>query len=294
MYFSDVLDLHDSFSTPESRADILGDGFLLHCNPIYRKVREASLMAGCRYVEVYPEYLLLPFNELPQILKTKKVPYVPAARLMKEIERVSPGVFSVDEMRLPESYHMHEAAHVIADQVLRKIRVANEQEEILSAMMAESFANTVDALACMHASDEAHHFFLRQNCYMHPRKEINQTLNRLSAAMGFEFVFKSTFFSYLHANFLTKPMSKMFIRQLLERYALKGKLTARLEKDMRTIRGIGERLDPLFRVTTTANYFKARGHLGDIQDLLNFDFLRMFEENPKLRASLEKLFQALN
>jgi len=293
MFYNDTLDLHDSYNSPDSRPDILGDGFLLQFNPVYRNVHDFSLKIGCQYVEAYPEYLLMPFCELPNIVAHKKVPYVPSARLMRKVEQNYPGVFTTEDMPLPESYHLHEAAHVIAEHFLKPLNEATPQEMILKAMLAESFANTVDALACTHAADEIHAFFIKQNCYMHPQEKVMHAMNRLIEAMGFRFVFMLTFFTYVHANFLKGPLSKKAILELAKAHAPKTKVNTKLQKDIQTVCAIGEKLDPLFRVTTTGNYLKQQGFEGDLHDLLDFPFMKLFASQPAFKDATEALSDSI-
>lgn len=293
MLFTDVLDVHDSFASEVSHADILGDAFLMESNSIYRNVKAFSLRIGCSYVEAYPEYLLLPFHELPKIVEKKSIPFVPGARLMRNVEAGRPGVFSTDDVPMPESYHMHEAAHVIAEHFLKEVKVSGQQQEILKSMLAESFANTVDALASAQATDEIHHYFIKQNSYMHPQKKTKQAMTGLIESMGFRFTFMLVYFTYLQANFLTKPLSKKSVQELCERYAPDVKVNAKLQKDIRTVCETGEKLDMLFRVTTTGNYFKQQGFKGDIQDLLDFPFMKIIAGNKAYGEAIESLAESL-
>jgi len=293
MLFSDVLDIHDSYSLEKGHGDILGDGYLMQSNAIYRNVKTFAVKIGAKFVEAYPEYLLLPFHELPRIVEHKKIPYIPAARLMKNVERDHPGVFATQDMPMPESYHMHEAAHVIAEYFLKEVSLNGPQEKILKLILAESFANTVDALACVAASDDIHRFFLKQNCYMHPRQNVSQALGALTKDAGFRFTFMLTLFTYVHANFLTKPVPKKMVQELFARHASNKKLNAKLQKHIQTVRGIGEHLDPLFRVTTTGNYLKQQGFEGDIQDLLDFPFMTVFAANRGFNQATEAMSDAI-
>lgn len=293
MYFNDVLEVHKSFLGQGSHANILGDGYLLEKNPVYRKVKMYAEKIGSQFVEAHNEYLLLPFHQLPQILETKKIPYIPSARLMGNIERDRPGVFSTDDVPMPESYHLHEAAHVIADHFLKKVKAKDSRENILKAMLAESFANTVDALACVPAEDDLHYFFIKQNCYMHPQKKVMQAMTSLIDGLGFRFTFMLMMHAYLRANFLTKPLSKKDVTNLLEVYAPKSKVSAKLQKDLRTVCEIGEKLDPLFRVTTTGNYLKQQGFKGDIQDILDFPYCEILKTSSAYQKVMDSLCEVL-
>lgn len=287
MLFSDVLDVHKSFAQEGCLKDVLGDGFLLGSNPIYKNIRAFSLQIGCKYVEAYPRYLLLPFQELPQIVKSKEIPYVPAARLMEEVDSSRPGVFSIEDMPMPESYHLHEAAHVIAEHFLQKIKTNGHQEQILKSILAESFANSVDALACMYVADEFHYFFLKQNGYMQPQEEIVQAMASITDSLGFRFTFMLTFFTYVHANFLTSPLSEKSVDDLVKKYASSKTIDRDLKADIQTVCAIGEKLDPLFRISTTGNYFKQQGFEGNVQDLLDFPFMNVFASKPELMEAVE-------
>lgn len=293
MLFCEALDIHNSFAPEASHPDILGDGFLLEKNPIYRNIKSFALRIGSQYIEAYPEYLLLPFHELPRIVAEKRIPYVPSARLMKNVENARPEVFASEDLPMPESYHLHEAAHVIAEHFLKKITLGGSQEKILKAMLAESFANTVDALSCMAADDEIHYFFIKQNCYMHPQKTVIKAMNTLSATMGFRFTFMLTFFTYLQANFLARPLSKKAIADLIKGYATEFKMSTKLQKDMRTVCALGEKLDPLFRVTTTGNYFKQQGFEGELHVLLSFPFMKVFAGNRGFGEAVDALSAVL-
>lgn len=293
MLFNDILDVHNSCQPEGSHSEILGDGFLLQTNPIYRKIKTFAVEIGSQYVEAYLDYLLLPFHELPNIVERKKIPYVPAARLMENVERNHPGIFSTDDMPMPGSYHLHEAAHVIAEHFLKKVRSSTLQEKILKVILAESFANTVDAFACTAVSDEIHYFFIKQNSYMQPQKKNIQAMNALTKSMGFRFTFMLTFFTYVQANFLASPLTKKYIRELASRYAPSAKLDVKVLKNVQIVCEMGEKLDPLFRFTTTANYLKQQGFEGDIHDLLDFPFTKLFESHSEYEKAIESLADAI-
>lgn len=275
MWFADILDVHDSYFLTGSQNAILGDGFLMQTNPVYRNVKTFSLKLGCKYVEAYPEYLLLPFHELPKILESKRIPFVPGARLMKDIEGRHPGVFNTDDVPVPESYHLHESAHVIAEHLLKDVKLVTQEEQILKFLLAESFANTVDALVWLFVDDNIHGFFLKQNSYMHPQKKVIQAIQRLHTGLGFSFTFRLLFFTYVHANFLRNTIPKKFVQDLIRQYAATSKVNTKLQQDIEIICAVGEKLDPRFRMVTTGNYFKQQGFHKDIFELLNFPFMKV-------------------
>lgn len=289
MFFNDALDVHNEYSGAGGHPDILGDGYLCRFNPIYRRVKDQALKLGCEFVEAEPDYLLLPFLALPDIVKRRRVPYVPSARLMSQVERQHPGVFSTEDLPMAESYHLHEAAHVIAEDVLVAVTASSREERILKALLAESFANTVDALACLPVADDIHHFFIRQNCYMHPETSTVRALNEVAAKLGSRFLFHFVFRIYLQANFLAAPLKPKTVKDLLARYTDGQAIDLRLRKSLARVRAIGEKLDPRFRVTTTGNYFRQQGLTGDIVDLLDFPFAEMLARKTEVVAAIDAL-----
>ena len=247
--------------------DILGDGFLMKENPIYRNIKNFSIQIGCEYVEAWAQYLLLPFHELNNIVVTKRIPYVPHGRLLHELEQKKPGVFLIDELPMPESYHMHEAAHVIAESFFKDATLATSQEKIVKMILCESFANTADALACLFARTELHRFFLKLNCYMNPDQEDMNTLNLLIQQQGERETFGQVLFGYMHANFF--------------------------QEDSSAIATMCEKLDPQFRFQTTGVYLKMEGLDGDIMELLNFPFMNVYEGNSTFQQVVEQMLEVL-
>jgi hypothetical protein len=286
---ADLLSIHDSHSSAKGLAHVLGDGFLMGSNPVYRNIRNTALEIGCEFIEAWPQYLLLPFHELNKIVASKKIPFVAHGRMLRELEAKRPGVFAVEEMPMPESYHLHESAHVIAEHLFADFKPDDAREKILKAIMCESFANTTDAMSCVYATDELHRLFLAHNCYMHPQKKAMDTMSRLIRDLGLRFTFMLTFFTYVHANFLREGLAEGLVEDLAARYAPGVELSAKILKDCEYHSRIGERLDPRFRVITTEAYLKLEGHDGDIFEILNFSFMEVFNHNSMFREVIEAM-----
>ena len=81
--------------------------------------------------------------------------------------------------------------------------------------------------------------------------------------------------------------------ELAESYALGKKISAKLKKDIRTVCAMGDNLDAVFRVTTTGNYLKQQGFEGDIHDLLDFPFMKVFAAKPGFGKAVEALCDTL-
>lgn len=272
MKFREILKTHNNASAEGGQSDILGDAFLLLRNPVYRRIKNYATELGASFVETDVEYLLLPFQQLDRIIVSKQVPYVPHGRLLAKIEAKNPGVFDLERMPMPESYHLHEAAHVIAAECCAKIELQSAQDRILKSILCESFANTVDALACGYADSEIHRIFLKLNCYMQPTEEAYELISSVRKACGEEYTARLILLSYLHANFLRDEVP-------LELYEIGMK-----SKDCIALSAIGQELDLVFREQTTANYFRLAGIEGDSLELLNFDFVQLLNRKDFAEA----------
>lgn len=255
--------------------DILGHQFLMRENPVYKNVIENAQKIGCQFVEAWQQYLLLPFHELNKITNTKKIPYIPHGRLLRELEEKYPGMFSSEEIAVPESYHMHEAAHVIAENFFEGIKFQTDQERILKLILCEAFANTVDAMACVYANSEEHQIALKFNCYMNPDLEDMEALERLIEDIGLPKTIELVFMSYVYSNFF------------------KDNPASSLSEDHAQVVQMSEKLDPQFRFQTTGMYLKMEGFNDDIMQILNFNFMDVYKSNQTFQQVVEKMLKVL-
>ncbi len=289
MQIRELLSIHDSHSAENAHADILGDAFLMERNAIYRNIKRFALKIGARYVEADTKYLLMPFHALWEIVGSRSIPYVPNARLLRAVEEKRADALAIADLSIPESYHLHEAAHVIADHFFAGVKLKSAEERILKDIVCESFANTVDALACGLAVDEMHRFFLRHNSYMYPDGRYVALFDRMNRGAGPRFTFVYTLIAYLHANFFKEKIPAAVLKDLRARYAPDAKFTDKTRKDCDSLRKMAEKLDPLFRVQTTQMYLRLEGHQGEIYDLLDFPFMDVFAENPVFRNAVDSM-----
>lgn len=288
MLVREVLEAHRAASNPDAHPDILGDAYLIRANPVYAAIKSAARVAGAEFVEAYPRYLLMPFHELGTIVKTKRIPYVPSAKLLEEIERQRPGAFRIEDLNVPESYHLHEAAHVIAENLFVDLRLTGERELIMKMLICESFANTVDALACApFPGDDAHYYFLSKNCYMQPDEKRARAMVRLQNGIGPRFTFALTFFTYLQSNFLKDPLTREDLVELAARHG--ATLSPKQMRDCETVGRSGEKLDLQFRVLTTGNYLKLEGFPGDVFEILDFPIRQTFNGNPAFTTVVDAM-----
>ncbi len=294
LLLKDVLETALAAKAEGAILDIFGDAYLLQNNEVYRRVREKSLEIECSYSEASAQYLVYPLFELHKIVETKTIPYVPGARLLAAVEAAKPGLFTTDDAALPESHHLHEAAHVLAANAFDGARFTSAQQRILRDVLCESFANTVDALACIPAAnDELHQFFLRPNCYMAPHEDDLALMIDLRERVGARCYFVLTLFSYVYSNFLLEVFPKPTVVDIVSRYAPEVTIDDELLGEIDHLGRIGDQLDHQFRVTTTSLYLRIEGHEGDLFELLNFDFMKTFSEHPSFQKAVDKMATVL-
>lgn len=276
---SEILAFHHSYKAENMHPDILGDAYLMQNNPVYRHIKNQAIKIGCRYCEAWPQYLSLPFHELNKIVAEKNIPYIPNARMLQEIENKRVHTFTTDQLQMPESYHMHEAAHVIADHLFHNVTLKNREEKILKTILCESFANTVDAMACIYATSEMHQYFLVHNSYMNPDKEDLDALIRLVKKFGFKRSFHLVLIGYLHSNFMRQEFSQETVQDCL----------GESSPDANIIVDMCEKLDPLFRVQTTEMYLRLEGYDGEVFDILDFPFMQIFKQKADFSLVAEAM-----
>ena len=119
MKIAKLLAVNDENQAKRSIRKILGDGFLLKNNLIYRNVRITSETMGYKYVEAWPRYLTMPLLEIDEIIKTRKIPYISWQPIFKSIEKRTPKKLNWDEVpaELLGSYHIHESSHCISNEL---------------------------------------------------------------------------------------------------------------------------------------------------------------------------------
>ncbi len=290
----EVLQSHHSEKVLNSHSDILGDSFLLKYNALYRSIKHQAVSIGCTYKEASIEYVLMPFQQLGKIAETKTIPYIPNARLIQDVEDRRHGVLTIDDIHIPESYHMHEAAHLVAENFLNTNTFSNPQEKILKSMVCESFANTVDALSWISVKEDMHHFFLWQNCYMHPSSEETNAISQIVKSFGMHFTALFTLISYLHVNFLKEEVPVPLIEDLVLRSAPDVKLNKDRLAECEAVQRVTNLIDPQFRMVTTKTYLNLEGFDGEVDDILNFDFMKVFGANPIFQKSVDEMVDLIS
>ncbi len=142
-----LLEQHDHWCPEGSFSEILGDGFLLEHNRLYRTIRKATLERGFILTsEFNPAYLALPLAQLESLIEKKKVPLFDNVTALREIESQIPQTSLWDEVvdNLKRNYVFHESCHAIFRTESGKVFPNSMDGElrIVKILLEESFANT--------------------------------------------------------------------------------------------------------------------------------------------------------
>jgi hypothetical protein len=287
----EALGVHRANTDIHSLAKSFGDGFLIRHNSLYRNIRAAFLKHGYRFSQNNP-IEVVPWLSLPQTLEKKSLSLIDNVTPLRSLERKSPRNIRLNDLHalmFRKNFLLHEMSHCVAHSLVfgekKLLGLGATQENVLKILLCESFANTVEALACGEVGDEMHRSFLRLGSYSECRND------DIDAARNSEF--KILFFAFLFRNFLFDSLDNRSIARALSVARLGSKedvLSAR-----RLFNAVKLPLD--FRLHTSQAYFRFLGFEEVLSELFDFDFIGTLSESPKLlRAidSLEKLVVTRN
>lgn len=294
MKLADTLRMHDEALVSGGLPTSLGDSYLLRHNSVYRAIRERVAKEGfvCT-TEDFCHYGVLPLAALDAILKERKIPYFDNVSVLREIENKSPGKFQVEELvHVKANYVLHEACHCLADTALRGVRpgapgLSPEQRKALALMLAESFANAVEALANIPNTTPELRFFHESNSYIiHDRKTAAAFQHALDI-LGERNAYRLLFLAYLHSNYLTTLTPKQY-PELIDSVLPPGE-ARRKAQDSPHVRKMVQyafELSMAFREQTTGFYLAHAGIKGDARQLFRVDLLALYRDGDLVRDFL--------
>jgi len=288
-----ILDEHHRHSSRVALKQNLGDGYLLRHNPIFKQIRQQALDAGYRFsANRFQDYDVLALTQLPQILKSKTIPFRDNVRPLRKIEDMAPKAFLFSQVpALTPNRLFHESAHAIAHSALAKRARRSEKEQILSILTEEAFANACESLANAYSVNPLHDEFLHQNSYIMEKPKTRESLRRALTAVGRTPTFAVLFFSFLHANFLRSRITSRDFNRVMDLLGLSTSLSAELRRPLRAVFRVGLDLDPEFTQFTNAFCLRLGGFKKPLHRLLEFDFISIIEKSPTFSAELDGLLQ---
>jgi len=286
---SEVIELHRKFCPPHTIRGNLGDGYLIHFNPIYRRIREEVLRKGFRFTtENVGNYYSFPLMALDEVIAKKKIPYRKNFLWLPTLEKVAQKKFTLSEIKRSEiqlNYLFHESAHCIAHDVLfgskSILSVAKTKETLLKILIGESFANTVECLSAIYAEGELGFFFLEANCHFRANSKEIKTLKKTIEKYGTHKIFLLLLHAFLYANYLYEKLGKNEIQKI---FYLTG---SKPSKDLKKIIEIGLQLDTEFRTSTTQLHLLKIGFPKRLEAFFQ-DPMDLLDKKAELREAIAR------
>ena len=292
----------DNCPSPYGLADAFGDCYLCKHNPIFANIRHAAVRFGYRFsaeaTQMWRDYHSFGLATLHKILTGRIIPYHDTGstfrRLLEDKPKAAlPPGFIINNVK--RNHAFHESAHCVAHSLLQRMEsglraVAPTEKDrfVLEAILAESFANTVERLGTMNRrmplSDT---LFYAMNSYMAPREKIITALERAGSEMSENQRFALLFLAAFEANVATNPPGD----GAFERVATAAGCGSDLAEIAREIIQIGLNLAAGFRENTTPMYFELVGHLKEYTALSKSCWLSRAENLTFIRDLTQVLFE---
>jgi hypothetical protein len=264
-----LLEQHDRWCPKGSLPIILGDGFLLEHNSLYRAMRKAAL--GCDFIfssEFDPAYLALPLAQLESLIERKKVPFFDNVTVLRDVERKIPRVSLWDEVvdNLKRNYVFHESCHAVFHTERAQVfpNDLDRESKILQILLEESFANTCELIGVVEAEDPIHRIFYEVNSYI-LMFDYRSLMKELIRDLGFELIFRFMLLCYLHANFLYERIEDRTFDGVMGLLIPDAEQKRNLKKDQKNLKKLRSlskaafQLNPRFRQVTNGFYLKMIG-----------------------------------
>ncbi len=298
MKLARLWDQHQQFAN-QGLEENFGDGYLMAHNSTYRNIRRTALKESFIFsLKPHPFYHALPLSQLEWILAEKTIPFFDNVGVLQQIQGKLPQQISWDDIsdNLKGNHIFHESCHAVARSLTEKalkLSVSNSLPDLrkltLVRLMEESFANTCELLSVVDAADPVHRIFFELNSYV-VMFEDRANLKNAMQDIGSEVFMKFMMLSYLHANFLTAPLTDARFENVL---SLIGKdkieFTLAQKKSMRALSKIAFELNLRFRMVTTSFYLRLNGISVPIEKLSDFDFIKSIKDTPELTEVLDAL-----
>jgi hypothetical protein len=280
--------------------DALGDAYLCRHNPVFARVRESALEFGysfsARDTPMWRDYLATPLTTLHQILDGKIIPYYDTRETFRRLLDINPSIsltpgFILDSVK--RNYAFHESAHCVAHSVLagedaglRLVARGEKEQFALEAVLAESFANTVEKLGSLYRQHPLwDDVFYCLNSYVGPREETTIVLEKATAETGEYLRFALLFLASFEANLTPgDPGAATY-----GRIGNAANWAAGVEEIAREVIDLGFKLSNTFREYTGPTYFEFLGCRKEFTALSGSGWL----DDPDHRGFVQRLIPVL-
>jgi hypothetical protein len=283
----------DECSAPNALADAVGDRYLYRHSPIYARVRDAAIDLGYGFsaedTPLWRDYQSLALLTLDRIVNGRIIPYFDNGQALRRLMEKDPATalppgFIVSNVKQNRAFH--ESAHCVAYAVLRQnaatLRAVSRSENeqfVLEAILAESFANTAESIGSAFDMSISHRVFYALNSYMSSSKKATEPLERARVELGEEMRFRVLFTSYFESNLASEPPTDTVYRRVAQAAVCPSEQAA-LAKE---ITDIGFQLNVGFRNNTTPVYFGLLGYKEEYAALTRANWLEQATHQEAIR-----------
>jgi len=205
-----LLWVDQQYAGPSTLTGCLGDSYLYAMNPVFRVIRDAALDLDVRFHgqedSLGRAYGIAPLFTLNEILKEGVVPYRADVDLLNGLVETNPHLkLDAQEVRSFMAGHkvLHESAHVVADRHLRAWTPESEAADLapcLRSLIGESFANTVECIGGLLASQGTHQVLWSWNSYILVCEPQRALLEACAETFGTARMFELAMWIFFHLN----------------------------------------------------------------------------------------------
>ena len=248
---------------------VIGDRYLYCHNPIFRRIRDTAIHAGCSFSaadsRLLRNYLSLPLFSLGEILEKRTIPYLENTLTLQEILRQNADIAVPVQLllrNLRPNYLLHEASHFVGEQEIRnetwEFCESSRQRFVITSIVVEAFANTIERLASSDNCALIHAIFFHLNSYMDYDPARWTIANQGLRVFGLHAAFRLAFLSYLLANISDDKVTTATADRIVD-LVWERPLCQDERKLLLQLLGSGYRINPRFRDETSRAYFRWHG-----------------------------------
>jgi hypothetical protein len=283
----------DECSAANALEDAVGDRYLYRHNPIYANVRDAAIDLGYQFsaedTPLWRDYQSLALLTLHRIVNGRIIPYFDNGHALRRLMEKDPATalppgFIVSNVKQNRAFHKsaHCVAHALLRQnaaTLRTVSRSENEQHVLEAILAESFANTVESIGSAFDMSISYKVFYALNSDMSSSKKATEPLERARIELGEEMRFTLLLISYFESNLASDPPTDTVYRRVAQA-AVCPLEQAALAKE---ITDIGFHLNVGFRNNTTPVYLGLLGYKQEYAALTQANWLEQTAHQEAIR-----------
>lgn len=272
MTLGQLLKAHDQDQSDQTLKNGLGDAYLFHHNPVYKKIRQATVQLFYQF-QTPPDnaYVALPFTQLENILESKAIPYFDNVTVLRQLPPTLSWLSIQDSLR--KNFVFHESCHAVARSKTQLLfaqkngqnKQQDQEELIFLRLLEESFANTAELLSVIYSDQKTHRFFYQINSFTSLFEHQSQFIKASDELGPFDF-FQMMMMGYIFSNFLKTSLNESEFHLICD-LAFQKKPRKVPDKALKSLLKIPFTLDLDFRLQTTPLHLQLNGHTVDLKKI---------------------------